>query len=220
MVIDALMWIVDLIQENDNKARMEQNERLEKVVLPQYMYDELKRAIEDEATWGKMSSTIKQGPRKLRKGMEIHGVLVVSPEIDCISDIRNPMYIYSPIDLGEQIGDQMSRLRKINEGPLHVTLKHGEWRVDVLESKYQDNDRTALILVERRTQEQVVMASVNLPEESLKDDEILIKDWSENEGVLDFLLKNGIVEDTGTSVPTGQVSANLCKYLKREVTGG
>jgi len=42
---------------------------------------------------------------------------------------------------------------------------------------------------------------------------VLVKNWSENAGILDVLVKAGIVEDTGMSVPTGYVRANICKLL-------
>lgn len=78
---------------------------------------------------------------------------------------------------------------------------------------YENTGRTALILVDVDDGEQVACATVNLPEQQLAPGEVFIKTWSENEGMLDFLLKNRIVEDTGREVPTGYVKARVCKLL-------
>ena len=78
---------------------------------------------------------------------------------------------------------------------------------------YENTGRTALTLVDADDGEQVACATVNLPEHKLGPGEIFIKTWSENEGMLEFLLKNHIVEDTGREVPTGYVTARVCKLL-------
>ena len=54
-------------------------------------------------------------------------------------------------------------------------------------------------------------ATVNVPAADLKDDEVLIKNWSENRGVLEALLKAGVVEDTGQTVRTGNAEANVVR---------
>jgi hypothetical protein len=60
---------------------------------------------------------------------------------------------------------------------------------------------------------QVACATVNLPEHDLQPGEIFVKTWSENDEMLDFLLRNIIVSDTGRNVPTGYVKARVCKLL-------
>jgi len=47
-------------------------------------------------------------------------------------------------------------------------------------------------------------ATVNVPEAQIEPGEMLIKDWSENAGMLDALVEAGVVEDTGCTVPTGR----------------
>lgn len=42
---------------------------------------------------------------------------------------------------------------------------------------------------------------------------VLIKTWSENEGVLEELVRLGIVQDTGVKIRTGHTYANLCKLM-------
>lgn len=49
-------------------------------------------------------------------------------------------------------------------------------------------------------------ASVNLPDVELAHDEICVKDYSENEGMLAALIAAGIVEDTGRRATSGHVT--------------
>ena len=58
-------------------------------------------------------------------------------------------------------------------------------------------------------------ASVNMGNrELLKEGEIFIKDYSENEGVLDFLENEGIVKRTGAFVRRGFVEIKIAKLIK------
>jgi hypothetical protein len=82
-----------------------------------------------------------------------------------------------------------------------------------LEKHKYANGRTALILADANDGEQVACATVNLPEHDLQPGEVFIKTWSENEPMLDFLVRNNIVIDTGREVPTGYVKARVCKLL-------
>jgi len=82
--------------------------------------------------------------------------------------------------------------------------------------KYTEGNRTGLLLIIEDGEEAgelLATASVNLPEAELAEDEICIKNWSENEGILDVLQDAGIIQATGRSVRTGYVSAPICKLL-------
>jgi hypothetical protein len=46
-----------------------------------------------------------------------------------------------------------------------------------------------------------------------KDEYICIKNWSENEGVLQCMIDNGFVEYAGNDIPINWVKANVCKML-------
>jgi len=79
-------------------------------------------------------------------------------------------------------------------------------------SKYR-NKSTALQLI-AVDGEPVATLTVALDYEvELLDGFVLIKDYSENEGVLAELVRNGIVEDTGNRVSSGYVSIPICKLL-------
>ena len=59
--------------------------------------------------------------------------------------------------------------------------------------------------------EKVLTFTVNVPGVSLGPGELLIKDWSENEGALDFLLENDLVESTNRAVLTGYAMAPVVR---------
>lgn len=51
--------------------------------------------------------------------------------------------------------------------------------------------------------------------EGLKEDEVAIKNYSENEGMLEWAIENGIVARPHRWVPQGWVSFPVCKLLKK-----
>lgn len=70
--------------------------------------------------------------------------------------------------------------------------------------KYE-NDRIAIQLNDATDGHPYAVATVNMPDVLLADNEVLIKDYSENEGVLDFLIRNNIVTPTPNGVQSGFV---------------
>jgi hypothetical protein len=83
----------------------------------------------------------------------------------------------------------------------HCTI---EW------AKY-DNGRVAIQLW--CSEGPMARATVNVPEYEPDFDEVLVKDYSENEGMLKALIDSGIVKDTGKRVHTGYVTLPVCKLL-------
>lgn len=81
-----------------------------------------------------------------------------------------------------------------------------------LEKQKYANGRIALLLLEMDGS-QVSCATCNLPEYKIQSDEIIVKTWSENEPMLNFLVNNGIVEDTGLDLPAGYCKARVCRLL-------
>jgi len=63
------------------------------------------------------------------------------------------------------------------------------------------------------------VATVNLPDVLLQPNEVLIKDYSENEGMLDFLTKNNIVSFTPNGVQSGYVWLPICILNDESVWG-
>ena len=50
-------------------------------------------------------------------------------------------------------------------------------------------------------------------QEDLKTGEVAIKDWSENEGILDFLVQNKIVKEPHRFVESGYVKIPICELI-------
>lgn len=88
-----------------------------------------------------------------------------------------------------------------------LTLKLGQY----------SNGRIAIIAEGADTEEQWATISVNIPEAKLSDDEICIKNWSENEDIVKAVYSTGIFEDTGRVVPTGFVAAPIWRVVNKEV---
>lgn len=86
----------------------------------------------------------------------------------------------------------------------------------VVRLRQYPNGRHALELVEQGTGQPVAVASVNLPDAPMTDEEVAIKNWSENEGILKVLIEAGIVSEPVRLMPTGYVYAHICK-LNQEI---
>lgn len=75
---------------------------------------------------------------------------------------------------------------------------------------YYPNKNTGIQLYETLTGELVATVTVNLGEELQAEDLAYIKDYSENEGMLDFLQEEGIVKEVVGMEITGYVAVPLC----------
>lgn len=95
----------------------------------------------------------------------------------------------------------------------HPAVQFKKWSCFVEYAHYVDNQRPALLLRLMETGEPVVKATVNLPDESVAEKEVFIKDYSENEGILRALVGAGIIEDTGRTVPCGREVAHVAVLL-------
>lgn len=91
-------------------------------------------------------------------------------------------------------------------------VKFKQWNCDVEFGNYS-NGRIAISLVDP---EPIAVATVNLPDVVLQHDEVIIKDYSENTGMLDALIESGYVSEPIRMVQTGYVSCPVCKLLKNK----
>lgn len=71
------------------------------------------------------------------------------------------------------------------------------------------NGRVAIRLLNPDTDEPIATATVNVVEYDLPDGHVLLKGWSENEGIPEAMQKAGIVKLTGVKVPCGFVEAEV-----------
>lgn len=79
------------------------------------------------------------------------------------------------------------------------------------------NGRTAIQLMsfdeEYQADVPFATATVNLPDEYITVGEVFIKNYSENEGMLMFLVKNNIVAPYHRVVKSGHVQIPVCNLL-------
>lgn len=92
------------------------------------------------------------------------------------------------------------------------TVKFRNWDCDVRFAKY-NNGRTAIKLQDKLDGEPIATATVNLPDVMMKEDEVAIKDYSENEGMLNAFVKAGIVGRPFMFAESGFVAIPICKLL-------
>jgi hypothetical protein len=88
------------------------------------------------------------------------------------------------------------------------------WRDKILAPSlmvYRNTNRYALLLYDGGMLEAV--ASINDAQVPLKDDEIIIKGYSENDGLFEALLEAGVIEDLHRTVPDGWERAKIARLL-------
>ncbi len=94
-----------------------------------------------------------------------------------------------------------------------LILGERSYDVSTMFENYSANNQHALTLFNPKTGEDVLTASVCLVDCNLSSDEIAIKNYSENEGVLQALIDNGIVQPPHRWHPTGWVNIDICRLI-------
>jgi hypothetical protein len=89
-----------------------------------------------------------------------------------------------------------------------VRFRH--WVCTVQKCQY-GNGRPALKLVDAEDGSPIATATVNLPDVPLGGNQVAIKSYSENEGLLQALIAAGVVKPTGQTVPTGYAEVAICE---------
>lgn len=79
------------------------------------------------------------------------------------------------------------------------------------------NGRPAIELVNQKTNEPILAATINLPLVSLSDKEVIIKNYSENEGILDVLIYSNIISEPIKYIETGLVLSPVCRILQSDL---
>ena len=83
---------------------------------------------------------------------------------------------------------------------------------EIVFGEYTNNNRTAISIV-NPMEGPMCKCTVNIPDVKLEDDEVLIKDYSENEGVLGDLINAKVISSSIEQIPTGHVYVHKCKLL-------
>lgn len=88
------------------------------------------------------------------------------------------------------------------------------FQVSLASAEYMEGG-TALLLNDAETQQPTARATVHVAGYRCRQDELLIKTWSENETMLAFLVENDLVVDTGRRIPCGHAEAALVRQTPR-----
>ena len=94
-------------------------------------------------------------------------------------------------------------------------VKFKTWDCVVAYAKY-GNDRVAIQLLQADNNEPIAVASVNLPDHRMEADEIAIKDYSENEGMLEALMKAKVVSAPLRYIESGFVTIPVCQLFQED----
>lgn len=87
------------------------------------------------------------------------------------------------------------------------------WLCNVNTDAKYDNDRTAITLTDAEDGSPICTASVNLPDHPCEENEVWIKDYSENQGIEKVLIDAKIISNPIAMVAQGHVVINKCKIL-------
>lgn len=93
-----------------------------------------------------------------------------------------------------------------------MNIKFRRWDCILKETKYTNNGRLALELA-LSNGEPVAMATTNIIWEPLEPNEIIIKNYAENEGIYDCLVKHGVISKVKRYSYSNHVSCPIVDYL-------
>lgn len=78
---------------------------------------------------------------------------------------------------------------------------------------YLDGGATCITLICKEDGQPVAVATINCPNFKLEPGMVIIKNYSENEGVLEALIDAGVIKDTGMCIHLPHTTANICRLL-------
>jgi hypothetical protein len=99
------------------------------------------------------------------------------------------------------------------------TVRFKRWRCRAVLAHYH-NGRPAIALFDDDDGAPVARATVNVPGVRLARDEVIVKDYAENTGMLEALVTAGIVTMTDRTVSLGHAVGQICRLVNvnRSVT--
>ena len=93
---------------------------------------------------------------------------------------------------------------------MNITFK--QWNCTLRVDQYS-NGRPCLRLFDRKNHSPVAVATVNIPDADVPDGCVTVKDYSENEGMLDALIAADIVGQPVGEISSGFVRTPVCPLL-------
>ena len=98
---------------------------------------------------------------------------------------------------------------------MKIKFASGEWDCKLTWTKYVNNGNVAIAASDTEDGSPVGVLTVNTYEE-LPEDVVAVKDYSENEGVLQSLIDNGVVDEPEDWIQTGFIKVPVCRILNRK----
>lgn len=96
---------------------------------------------------------------------------------------------------------------------MDIKLTHGIYKNCSLRfMNYVEGNGTSITVLDEYGNP-LINATKNIPERKLSYNQVLIKDYAENAGILASLIENEILLFTGTKYHTGYVKLHLCELL-------
>lgn len=95
------------------------------------------------------------------------------------------------------------------------TVEYAGHRCRVLERDYPTPGRRAVVLMDERDREWLVVATVNIPEIDLPPGLVIVRNTEENEGVLEVLEEAGVLRRTPHTIEGDFVSFPVCELAPR-----
>jgi hypothetical protein len=99
------------------------------------------------------------------------------------------------------------------ENRKQIEVNHAGYPCIVQFSRYPAGGAIAICLVHRDDYDPVAVATVNMPEVSIGENQVIIKTWSENEGILETLEQAGVLRSTDRGIQAGFAVAEVCDLL-------
>lgn len=94
-----------------------------------------------------------------------------------------------------------------------IELRFREWDCYLKFNTYIHDSSTHMMLLDKHTNYPIATVTVCIDGSDLLEDEVAIKDYSENEGMLNCLIKNNVVSEPVRHVDSGYVKIPVCKLL-------
>lgn len=80
---------------------------------------------------------------------------------------------------------------------IYKSIDKTTYKVEIQPKIYANNGHLALMLSDLEDRAPVAKITISCPELKLGPTEIVVKSYSENEGMVEFLLKNNLIKDKG-----------------------
>lgn len=96
----------------------------------------------------------------------------------------------------------------------HLQTKYENTTAYIVEKTYSQPNNLCLEIHDARSGEPLFVATTNIAGYVCHPGHVLIKDWSENAGIYDALLKAGVIGPVVHRIQSGFVEAYECEYLK------